>query len=112
MPAETGADAAEILREITRIAYLITRARRHDLVRTTTSASDEREFRPDIPDRRGQVADGPVRLRVTPGRTGRGAAGIGALRAVKGSPCRTAGLGAAAEPGPRLGRGRPARPRP
>ena len=31
--AETGADAGEILRAITRIGYLITRARSHDRVR-------------------------------------------------------------------------------
>ena len=35
-PAD-AADAAEILRAITRIAYLITRARRHDRVRTVAA---------------------------------------------------------------------------
>src|SRR6266581_3335468 len=40
--AETGADAAEILRAITRIAYLITRARRHDLVRTAAAVPLDR----------------------------------------------------------------------
>src|SRR5438132_10389986 len=40
--AEIGADAAEILRAITRIGYLITRARRHDLVRTVAAVPLDR----------------------------------------------------------------------
>ena len=40
--AEIEADAAEILREITRIAYLITRARRHDRVRTVAAVPLDR----------------------------------------------------------------------
>src|SRR5580704_17581603 len=40
--AETGADAAEILRAITRIGYLITRARSHDRVRTVAAVPLDR----------------------------------------------------------------------
>lgn len=40
--AETEADAAEILRTITRIGYLITRARRHDLVKTVAAVPLDR----------------------------------------------------------------------
>ena len=40
--AEIEADAAEILRAITRIAYLITRARRHDLIRTVAAVPLDR----------------------------------------------------------------------
>src|SRR6266581_712781 len=40
--AETGTDAAEILRAITRIGYLITRNRRHDLVRTVAAVPLDR----------------------------------------------------------------------
>jgi DNA-binding MarR family transcriptional regulator len=40
--AGTGADAAEILRAITRIGYLITRARRHDLVKTVAAVPLDR----------------------------------------------------------------------
>src|SRR5438876_10959877 len=40
--AGTGADAAEILRAITRIGYLITRARRHDTVRTVAAVPLDR----------------------------------------------------------------------
>jgi DNA-binding MarR family transcriptional regulator len=40
--AGTEADAAEILRAITRIGYLITRARRHDLVRTVAEVPLDR----------------------------------------------------------------------
>jgi hypothetical protein len=40
--AEIEADAAEILRAITRIGYLITRARRHDLVRTAAAVPLDR----------------------------------------------------------------------
>src|SRR5260370_33571522 len=40
--AETGTDAAEILRAITRIGYLITRNRRHDLVRTVPAVPLDR----------------------------------------------------------------------
>jgi DNA-binding MarR family transcriptional regulator len=40
--AQTGADAAEILRAITRISYLITRARRHDRVRTVAAVPLDR----------------------------------------------------------------------
>lgn len=41
-PTLDGADAAEILRAITRIGYLITRARRHDLVRTVAAVPLDR----------------------------------------------------------------------
>src|SRR5260370_39462615 len=41
-PAPAAADAAEILRAITRIGYLITRARRHDLVRTVAAVPLDR----------------------------------------------------------------------
>jgi DNA-binding MarR family transcriptional regulator len=40
--AGTEADAAEILRAITRISYLITRARRHDRVRTVAAVPLDR----------------------------------------------------------------------
>jgi DNA-binding MarR family transcriptional regulator len=40
--AADAADAAEILRAITRIGYLITRARRHDLVRTVAAVPLDR----------------------------------------------------------------------
>src|SRR5438876_6641673 len=40
--AGTGTDAAEILRAITRIGYLITRNRRHDLVRTVAAVPLDR----------------------------------------------------------------------
>jgi DNA-binding MarR family transcriptional regulator len=40
--AGTEADAAEILRAITRIGYLITRARRHDTVRTVAAVPLDR----------------------------------------------------------------------
>ena len=40
--AETGADAGEILRAITRIGYLITRARSHDRVRTVAEVPLDR----------------------------------------------------------------------
>jgi hypothetical protein len=40
-PAD-AADAAEILRAITRIGYLITRARRHDTVRTVAAVPLDR----------------------------------------------------------------------
>src|SRR5205823_492564 len=40
--AADAADAAEILRAITRIGYLITRARRHDTVRTVAAVPLDR----------------------------------------------------------------------
>src|SRR6266487_4857335 len=40
--AELEVDAAEILRAITRIGYLITRARRHDIVRTVAAVPLDR----------------------------------------------------------------------
>jgi DNA-binding MarR family transcriptional regulator len=40
--ADPAADAAEILRAITRIGYLITRARRHDVVRTVAAVPLDR----------------------------------------------------------------------
>jgi DNA-binding MarR family transcriptional regulator len=40
--AAPAADAGEILRAITRIAYLITRARRHDLIRTVAAVPLDR----------------------------------------------------------------------
>ena len=56
-PAAT-ADAAEILRAITRIAYLITRARRHDRVRTVAAVPLDRAAVMVL----GQLAEsGPVR---------------------------------------------------
>ena len=57
-PAADAADAAEILREITRIAYLITRARRHDRVRTVAAVPLDRAAVMVL----GQLAEaGPVR---------------------------------------------------
>ena len=41
-PAPAPADAAEILRAITRIGYLITRARSHDRVRTVAAVPLDR----------------------------------------------------------------------
>jgi DNA-binding MarR family transcriptional regulator len=53
-----AADAAEILRAITRIAYLITRARRHDVVRTVAAVPLDRAAAMVL----GQLAEaGPVR---------------------------------------------------
>src|SRR6266699_1107328 len=53
-----AADAAEILRAITRIGYLITRARRHDLVRTVAEVPLDRAAVMVL----GQLAEaGPVR---------------------------------------------------
>ena len=57
-PAADAADAAEILRAITRISYLITRARRHDLVRTVAAVPLDRAAVMVL----GQLAEaGPVR---------------------------------------------------
>jgi DNA-binding MarR family transcriptional regulator len=56
--AADAADAAEILREITRISYLITRARRHDRVRTVADVPLDRAAVMVL----GQLAEaGPVR---------------------------------------------------
>ena len=56
--APAAADAAEILREITRIAHLITRARRHDRVRTVAAVPLDRAAVMVL----GQLAEaGPVR---------------------------------------------------
>ena len=56
--AADAADAAEILRAITRIAYLITRARRHDRVRTVAAVPLDRAAVMVL----GQLAEaGPVR---------------------------------------------------
>ena len=56
--APAAADAAEILREITRIGYLITRARRHDVVRTVAAVPLDRAAVMVL----GQLAEaGPVR---------------------------------------------------
>jgi DNA-binding MarR family transcriptional regulator len=56
--AADAADAAEILRAITRISYLITRARRHDLVRTVAAVPLERAAVMVL----GQLAEaGPMR---------------------------------------------------
>jgi DNA-binding MarR family transcriptional regulator len=56
--AADAADAAEILREITRIAHLITRARRHDRVRTVAAVPLDRAAVTVL----GQLAEaGPVR---------------------------------------------------
>ena len=56
--APAAADAAEILRAITRIAYLITRARRHDRVRTVAAVPLDRAAAMVL----GQLAEaGPVR---------------------------------------------------
>src|SRR5580704_3896170 len=56
--APVAADAAEILREITRIAYLITRARRHDRVRIVAAVPLDRAAVMVL----GQLAEaGPVR---------------------------------------------------
>ncbi len=56
--AGTGGDAAEILREITRIANLITRARRHDRVRAVAAVPLDRAAVMVL----GQLAEvGPVR---------------------------------------------------
>jgi DNA-binding MarR family transcriptional regulator len=57
-PAADAADAAEILRAITRIGYLITRARRNDVVRTVAAVPLERAAVMVL----GQLAEaGPVR---------------------------------------------------
>ena len=56
--AADAADAAEILRAITRISYLITRARRHDRVRTVAAVPLDRAAVMVL----GQLAEaGPVR---------------------------------------------------
>jgi DNA-binding MarR family transcriptional regulator len=56
-PAD-AADAAEILRAITRISYLITRARRHDRVRTVAAVPLDRAAVMVL----GQIAEaGPIR---------------------------------------------------
>ena len=56
--AADAADAAEILRAITRIGYLITRARRHDVVRTVAAVPLDRAAVMVL----GQLAEaGPVR---------------------------------------------------
>ena len=56
--AGTGTDAAEILRAITRIGYLITRNRRHDVVRTVAAVPLDRAAVMVL----GQLAEaGPVR---------------------------------------------------
>jgi DNA-binding MarR family transcriptional regulator len=56
--APVSADAAEILRAITRIGYLITRARRHDRVRTVAAVPLDRAAVMVL----GQLAEaGPVR---------------------------------------------------
>jgi DNA-binding MarR family transcriptional regulator len=56
--AADAADAAEILREITRISYLITRARRHDRVRIVAAVPLDRAAVMVL----GQLAEaGPVR---------------------------------------------------
>jgi DNA-binding MarR family transcriptional regulator len=56
--ARDAADAAEILRAITRISYLITRARRHDRVRTVAAVPLDRAAVMVL----GQLAEaGPVR---------------------------------------------------
>src|ERR1700724_136098 len=56
--APAAADTAEILRAITRIAYLITRARRHDRVRTVAAVPLDRAAVMVL----GQLAEaGPVR---------------------------------------------------
>jgi DNA-binding MarR family transcriptional regulator len=55
---EPAADAAEILREITRIGYLVTRARRHDVVRAVAAVPLDRAAVMVL----GQLAEaGPVR---------------------------------------------------
>src|ERR1700719_3755968 len=56
-PAD-AADAAEILRAITRISYLLTRARRHDRVRTVAAVPLDRAAVMVL----GQIAEtGPIR---------------------------------------------------
>src|SRR2546430_6770186 len=80
--AADAADAAEILRAITRIGYLITRARRHDLVRTVAAVPLDRAAVMVLQ----QLAEaGPVR----PGE-------LAARLEVEAPPCHPAGAAAAA----------------
>jgi DNA-binding MarR family transcriptional regulator len=65
--AADAADAAEILRAITRISYLITRARRHDRVRTVAAVPLDRAAVMVL----GQLAEaGPARPGELAGRLG------------------------------------------